>query len=247
MNTYLRKSVLTLFVLAGITTIALGNSAPANQAEQLAFTRVGYYLAFQYGIVYSRKYGQIISNYDEYNLLPTIGNFGGDTMDRISVGYNYNHHIAFEAALSDTSVSTNHRRSNYLDTGVTIQDYAFNIYNFELNAVFKNSFENVHTNIYTKLGLAYSYGALDINYNTTSGLGPSWNNLQPKFNNSYTATAIVPIYDFGVAWSANRYLALTFDYERSFKPIIGSGKFGDPKNSTIQVLNMFLFGAYYNF
>lgn len=223
------------------------DTAPNSQAQKLAFTHIGYYMAFQYGLVYAKQYGQQISKYDEFNLLPTLGNFGANTMVRLSGGYNLNQNIAFEASFNDNGVSTQHRRSNYAATGVTIQNYAFNIYNLELTAVLKNSFKNAHTNIYTKFGLAYSYGVLDIDYNTTSFPGPTWNNLGKNYHNSFTASGIVPIWDVGIAWSANRYLALTLDYERSFNTIVGKGQFNDIKQSTLQPLNMFLVGANYTF
>lgn len=204
-------------------------------------------MAFQYGLVYSKEYGQQITKYDEFLLLPSLGNLGADTMMRLSLGYNYNPNISFEASLDDTGVETQHRRSNYLNLGITIQNYAFNIYNLELTTVLKNSFKDVHTNVYTKFGLAYSYGQMVIDYNTTAGFGPSWNNYGKTYHNSFTTSAIVPIWDVGIAWSANRYLAITFDYERSFKPIVGTGQFNDPKKSTLQPLNMFLIGANYAF
>ena len=242
---HFRLTCLLSLILCSASSYA--DSAAPSEAAQLAFTHIGPYMSFQYGLVYSKEYGQQISKYDEFILLPSLGNFGADTMTRLSLGYNYNHNIGFEASFADTGVSTQHRRSNYLSTGITIQNYSFDIYNVELTTVLKNSFKAVHTNIYTKFGLAYSYGLLGIDYNTTALPGPSWNNFGKNYHNTFTTTAIVPIWDVGAAWSANRYLAFTIDYERSFKPIVGSGDFKDPKQSTLQPLNMFLIGAIYAF
>lgn len=238
-----RNYLITILLLL-LAAHSFADSASSRQAEQQGFTRKGYYIAFQYGVIYSKDYGHIITQYDEQDLLPTLG---ADTMDRISVGYNYLKNIAFEASFADTGVETQHRRADYLDTGIVIQNYAFNIYNLEFTTVIKNSFKDSHINVYTKLGFAYSFGHLVIDYHTTNGLGPSWNYFRQNFHQSYSASGIVPLYDVGLAWSANRYLAITLDYERSFKPIDNQGNFADPKDSTIQPMNMFLLGANYTF
>jgi hypothetical protein len=238
--------ITTIILLTALMSCIFPVNADAffAKTQQCAFTRMGYYLAFQYGLVYSAHYGNEIKKYDEQDLLPVLG---VDTMPRISVGYNYNPNIAFEAAFSDTGVELNHRRNDYTDSGVTQQNYDFDIYNLEFLAVFKNSFASVNTNVYAKAGLAYSYGELNINYATTANLGPSWNDFNKQYHNSFTASAIVPIFDVGLAWSASRYLAITFDYERAFSPVIGNGQFNDPEQSKLQPLNMFLIGALYTF
>ncbi len=216
----------------------------SNVDQQRAFTRLGTYMFFQYGGVYSGQYGEQITKYDNLSIQARLG---ADTMERFGFGYNVNPNLAFEAAFSDTGIEVNSRSGNILTSGATIQSYDFDIYNLEMAAVFKNSFNQLNSNIYAKFGFVYSYGDLGIQYDTTSGAGPSWNNYGKHYQGSFSTSAVAQMFDVGAAWSANRYLALTLDYERVFNPIIGRGQFSDPLKSKLQVLNMFLFGVAYKF
>jgi hypothetical protein len=230
----------TILILSLLTSSAYAT----DLAQQRAFTRVGSYIFFQYGVVYSSQYAEQIN---QYNPLSVEAHIGADTMERFGFGYNVNPNLAFEAAFADTGIESNSRSGSFLSSNVTIQRYDYDVYNLEMAAVFKNGFNQLNTNVYAKFGLVYSYGDLGIQYDTTSSSGPSWNNRNPHYRGSFTASAVAPMFDAGVAWSASRYLALTLDYERVFNPVIGKGQFADPMKSKLQVLNMFLLGAVYKF
>jgi hypothetical protein len=223
----------------------LATNAMANDlAQQRAFTRAGSYIFFQYGVVHSEQYAEQISRYDNANLQARLG---ADTMERFGYGYNLNPNFALEAAFVDTGIEVNSRSGNFLLGGITIQRYDFDVYNLEAAAVFKNSFQQLNSNIYAKFGMVYSYGDLGIQYDTNSIFRPSWNPDSQHFQGSFKTSALSPMFDVGFAWSANRYLAFTLDYERVFNPVIGSGQFSDPLKSKLQVLNMFLVGVAYKF
>jgi hypothetical protein len=234
----------SLLILGGFFNSAMAADDNDLQANVLAFTNIGPYIAYQYGAVYSPLYGNEVQQYSVQSL---VSDLGLDTASRISVGYNATTNIAFEISFDDTGVAMTQRNNDVVDSGFTQQSYEFDIYNLEFMGVLKNNFQNSNTNIYTKFGFAYSYGNLAINYTTTAGLGPSWNNYHTSYNNTFSSVALVPLFDVGAAWSANRYLAFTLDYERSFNPLLGEGNFHDPENSSLQPINMVFLGVLYSF